>query len=104
MEDEPTFEVASVRELRVVDFPEDGFPTKPIRGSRGIVTYAGQGCRHFCISIQNLSAKIYPRAWTKFPRAAAIDISLAENSLSALSTRIKVRSLLFLVRKSFCFV
>jgi hypothetical protein len=35
---QPTFEVASVRELRVVDLPEDGFPTRPIRGSRGILT------------------------------------------------------------------
>lgn len=33
----PTLLVASVREFRVVDFPEDGLPTRPIRGSRGIV-------------------------------------------------------------------
>ena len=57
--DLPTFELASVRldlmenelenllawELsvaylfKVVDLPEDGFPTRPIRGSRGIVAF-----------------------------------------------------------------
>lgn len=33
----PTLLEASVRELRVVDLPEDGLPTRPMRGSRGIV-------------------------------------------------------------------
>jgi len=33
----PTLEVASVRLLRVVDLPEEGLPTRAIRGSRGIV-------------------------------------------------------------------
>jgi hypothetical protein len=33
----PTFAVVSVRELRVVDFPEEGLPTRPISGSRGIL-------------------------------------------------------------------
>lgn len=32
----PTFDVASVRLLSVVLFPEEGLPTRPIRGSRGI--------------------------------------------------------------------
>lgn len=38
----PTFEVASVRELRVVDFPEEGLPTRAIRGSRGMI-FCGWG-------------------------------------------------------------
>lgn len=33
---QPTFEVASVKLLRVVLLPDDGLPTKPINGSRGI--------------------------------------------------------------------
>jgi hypothetical protein len=33
----PTLEEASVRLLRVELLPAEGFPTKPIRGSRGIV-------------------------------------------------------------------
>lgn len=33
----PTFAVASVRLLRVVDLPLLGLPTRAIRGSRGIV-------------------------------------------------------------------
>ena len=33
---QPTLEEASVRLLRVVLFPAEGFPTSPIRGSRGI--------------------------------------------------------------------
>lgn len=33
----PTFAVASVSEFRVVDLPELGLPTMPIRGSRGIL-------------------------------------------------------------------
>lgn len=33
----PTLELASVRELRVVDLPLEGLPTRPIRGSRGMV-------------------------------------------------------------------
>lgn len=32
----PTFDVASVRLFSVVLFPEEGLPTRPIRGSRGI--------------------------------------------------------------------
>lgn len=32
----PTLEVASVRLLSVVLFPEEGLPTRPMRGSRGI--------------------------------------------------------------------
>ena len=32
----PTLEVASVRLFSVVDFPDEGFPTRPMRGSRGI--------------------------------------------------------------------
>lgn len=38
----PTLEVASVRELRVVDLPEEGLPTKAMRGSRGIVLVGWQ--------------------------------------------------------------
>lgn len=34
---QPTFEVASVRELSVVLLPDDGLPTRPMRGSRGMV-------------------------------------------------------------------
>jgi hypothetical protein len=30
-------ELASVREFSVVDLPDDGFPTSPMRGSRGIL-------------------------------------------------------------------
>lgn len=33
----PTLEDASVRLFRVVDFPEDGLPTKPIKGSLPIL-------------------------------------------------------------------
>ena len=32
----PTFDEASVRELSVVLFPDEGLPTRPIRGSRGM--------------------------------------------------------------------
>jgi hypothetical protein len=32
----PTLEVASVSELSVLDLPALGFPTRPMRGSRGI--------------------------------------------------------------------
>lgn len=34
---QPTFEDASVKLFNVVDLPEEGFPTRPIRGSRGII-------------------------------------------------------------------
>lgn len=34
---QPTFDDASVRLFNVVDLPEEGFPTRPIRGSRGII-------------------------------------------------------------------
>ena len=34
---QPTFDEASVKLFKVVDLPDDGFPTKPIRGSRGIL-------------------------------------------------------------------
>jgi hypothetical protein len=34
---QPTFEEASVRLFRVVDLPDEGLPTKPIKGSRGIL-------------------------------------------------------------------
>lgn len=33
----PTLEVASVREFSVLDLPALGFPTRPIKGSRGIL-------------------------------------------------------------------
>ncbi len=33
----PTLEEASVRELSVLDLPALGFPTRPMRGSRGIL-------------------------------------------------------------------
>lgn len=33
----PTLEEASVRELRVLDLPALGLPTRPMRGSRGMV-------------------------------------------------------------------
>lgn len=33
---QPTFDVASVKLFRVVLLPEDGLPTRPIKGSRGI--------------------------------------------------------------------
>ena len=33
----PTLEVASVKLFKVVDLPLEGFPTRPIRGSRGIM-------------------------------------------------------------------
>lgn len=39
----PVLEVASVSELSVVDFPEDGLPTRPIRGSRGMVEVDDEG-------------------------------------------------------------
>jgi hypothetical protein len=32
----PVLELASVRELRVVDLPEEGLPTRPMRGWRGM--------------------------------------------------------------------
>jgi hypothetical protein len=35
---QPTFDEASVKLLRVVDLPDEGFPTKPIKGSRGILS------------------------------------------------------------------
>jgi hypothetical protein len=35
---QPTFDVASVKLFSVVLLPEDGLPTKPIKGSRGIFT------------------------------------------------------------------
>lgn len=34
---QPTFDVASVSELRVLDLPALGLPTRPIRGSRGMM-------------------------------------------------------------------
>ena len=34
----PTFAVVSVRELRVVDLPDEGLPTRAMRGSRGMLT------------------------------------------------------------------
>lgn len=34
----PTLAVVSVREFRVVDLPEDGLPTRPISGSRGMLS------------------------------------------------------------------
>jgi hypothetical protein len=34
---QPTFDVASVSELSVLDLPALGLPTRPIRGSRGII-------------------------------------------------------------------
>ena len=33
----PTLAVVSVRLLRVVDLPEEGLPTRAMRGSRGIL-------------------------------------------------------------------
>jgi hypothetical protein len=42
--DVPTLELASVSELRVVDLPLEGLPTRPINGSRGIVVLRGGGC------------------------------------------------------------
>jgi hypothetical protein len=38
----PTLELASVRLLRVVLLPLEGLPTRPIRGSRGIVILGGR--------------------------------------------------------------
>lgn len=35
---QPTFEVASVKLFSVVLLPEDGLPTKPIKGSRGMLS------------------------------------------------------------------
>jgi hypothetical protein len=37
----PTFELASVSEFKVVDLPLEGFPTRPISGSRGIIEFNG---------------------------------------------------------------
>lgn len=37
----PTLEVASVSELSVLDLPALGFPTRPMRGSRGILRVGG---------------------------------------------------------------
>jgi hypothetical protein len=37
----PTLELASVRLLSVVLLPLEGLPTRPIRGSRGIVRLGG---------------------------------------------------------------
>jgi hypothetical protein len=37
----PTLELASVRLLSVVLLPLEGLPTRPIRGSRGIVLLGG---------------------------------------------------------------
>jgi hypothetical protein len=34
----PTLDVASVKLLSVVLFPDEGLPTRPIKGSRGIVS------------------------------------------------------------------
>jgi hypothetical protein len=39
MAEVPVFEFASVREFSVVDLPEEGLPTRPIRGSRGMVMF-----------------------------------------------------------------
>lgn len=36
----PTLAVVSVRLLSVVDFPDDGLPTRPMSGSRGIARFA----------------------------------------------------------------
>jgi len=41
----PTFELASVSELRVVDLPLDGLPTRPISGSRGILFWGGDAVK-----------------------------------------------------------
>jgi hypothetical protein len=38
----PTLEVASVRLLSVVLLPLEGLPTRPMRGSRGIVMLGGE--------------------------------------------------------------
>jgi hypothetical protein len=40
----PTLELASVRLLSVVLLPLEGLPTRPIRGSRGIVMLGWRGC------------------------------------------------------------
>lgn len=40
----PTFDEASVREFKVLDFPALGLPTRPIRGSLGI-TKTSSGCQ-----------------------------------------------------------
>jgi len=46
---QPTFEVASVKLLRVVLLPDDGLPTKPINGSRGISCEVdGDSISDFC--------------------------------------------------------
>lgn len=37
----PTLEVASVSELSVLDLPALGFPTRPMRGSRGMLRVGG---------------------------------------------------------------
>lgn len=37
--DLPTFEVASVKLFNVVDLPDEGLPTKPMRGSRGMIDH-----------------------------------------------------------------
>lgn len=41
----PTLLVASVNELRVVLLPEEGLPTRPIRGSRGMLTDCVVSCQ-----------------------------------------------------------
>ena len=44
----PTFELASVSALSVVDFPLDGLPTRPMRGSRGMAGYSVR-CYQVCV-------------------------------------------------------
>jgi len=51
VEYEPTFEEASVKLFKVVLFPEDGFPTSPINGSRPIVC-SFQMCRKVTSELQ----------------------------------------------------
>jgi hypothetical protein len=55
----PTLEEASVRLFRVVLLPAEGFPTKPIRGSRPIAWQSGKTAQK--VRFQG-SAPFYKRA------------------------------------------
>lgn len=62
--DVPTLELASVSELRVVDLPLEGLPTRPINGSRGIVVLRGSGGEARCRGVKFLArSRVRGTSW-----------------------------------------
>lgn len=59
----PTFAVVSVKLLRVVDLPDDGLPTRPISGSRGMLPWGMCTVYERCASDQILMRKQCDATW-----------------------------------------